>query len=345
MAQTLSDKPIVSIIIPNFNGRAMLELCLQSLLRLDYPRKRLEIIVVDNASTDGSQQLVRQAHFIKLVALSRNEGFAVAANAGVRESTGEFVALVNNDVELSTIWLVTLLGDLLRDPKAAAATGKLLFKNRPNVVNDLGDTLLLNGAGIHRGLGTTDTASLKTTTYVGAASGAACLIRKSAYLAAEGFDESYFAYFEDVDLGWRLWQLGFKVICNSSAIAYHSWQATSRKFGTSFRVYHCAKNSFATWLKNAQKQLLAQAFALWVLRLFLEVARSVRTRDAKSILAIIRSLGWCVRNLRAILTKRSMIQHRRVVTDSALIRSRVLGSLSDALQETLRLHKLDLDLN
>jgi hypothetical protein len=323
----------------------MLEPCLQSLLKLDYPRKRLEIIVVDNASTDGSQQLVRQTPFTKLVALSRNEGFAPAVNVGVRESTGEFVALVNNDVELSAKWLQTLLTDLLRDPKLAAATGKLLFKNQPNVVNDLGAIVLLNGAGIHRGLGTADTVTHRTATYVGAASGAACLIRKSAYFAVEGFDESYFAYFEDVDLGWRFWQSGFKVICDSSATAYHSWQVTSRKFGTSFRVYHCAKNSFATWLKNTQRQLLAQAFLLWFLRLLLEVARSVKRRDAKSIPCIIKSLEWCSTNLRSILAQRRMIQRCRVVGDSALIRSGVLGGLGEALQETLRLHRLGIDLN
>jgi hypothetical protein len=323
----------------------MLEPCLQSLLKLNYPKKSLEIIVVDNASTDGSQQLVRKTLFTKLIALSVNEGFASAVNVGVRESSGEFVALINNDVELSAKWLLTLLTDLLRDPKLAAATGKLLFKNQPDVVNDLGALILLNGAGIHRGLGTTDAATRETTTYVGATSAAACLIRKSAYVAVEGFDESYFAYFEDVDLGWRLWQSGFKVICDSSAIAYHSWQATSRRFGPSFRVYHCAKNSFATWLKNTQRQLLAQAFMLWFLRLFLEVARSLKRRDPKSIISIIKSLLWCSKNLRLILTRRAMIQRRRVITDSALIRSGVLGGLREALQETLRLHRLGIDLN
>jgi GT2 family glycosyltransferase len=334
--------PTVTIIIPNFNGRPVLEGCLRSVLELDYPRDRLETIVVDNGSTDGSRELVRRTPRIRLVALSANEGFATAVNVGVRESAGEFVAFVNNDVELSAGWLLKLLTVFLRDPEVAAASGKLLFKHPPGVVNDLGDTVLVNGAGLHRGLGTLENEALEME-YVGAASGAACLVRKSAFFATGGFDDSYFAYFEDVDLGWRFWELGFKVVCDPSAVAYHLWQATSRKFGTALRVYHCAKNSFATFLKNAQSKVLPQAFLLWFLRLLLEVVRSLKRRDPYSALAIVKSLGWCWRNLRVILVKRKLIQARRLVSDADLMRLGVLGSLREGLSEVLRLRKVALD--
>lgn len=316
----------------------MLDACLRSVLELDYPKGRLEIIVVDNGSTDGSQRLVLSKGGVKLVRLERNEGFAAAVNIGVKESAGEFVALVNNDVELTSEWLTRLLMDFSRDPKVAAATGKLLFRRQPAVVNDLGSIVLLNGAGFHRGLGTKDSEATRKTD-VGAPSGAACLFKRSEFLAAGGFDDSYFAYFEDVDLGWRFWQLGYKVICDPDAVAYHLWQTTSKRFGASFRVYHCAKNSFATFLKNAEKRYLPEAFLLWSLRLLLEVMRSVESRDARVIPAIIKSFEWCLKNLGLILAKRKLIQQRRVISDCDLIQRGILGRLSEGVGEARRLHK------
>jgi GT2 family glycosyltransferase len=337
MSQELS--PQVSVIVPNYNGRIMLDECLRSLLELDYPKDRLEIIVVDNGSTDGSREAVRQKSAIRLITIERNEGFASAVNIGVRESTGELIALVNNDVKLTSKWLLSLSAVFSGDPTIGAATGRLLFKHEHTVVNDLGSIVLLNGAGFHRGLGTADTDTFETV-YVGAPSGAACLIRRSAYLKAGGLDGSYFAYFEDVDLGWRFWQMGIKVICEPSAIAYHSWQSTSKRFGASFRVYHCAKNSFATFLKNAQGRFLPEAFLLWSLRLLLEVIRSLKSNNPHAILAIIKSLGWCYWNLRSILIKRSLIQQHRVICDSKLIRIGVLGRLRESITEACRLFSI-----
>jgi GT2 family glycosyltransferase len=331
--------PLVSVIVPNFNGRDILEQCLNSLMNAHYHRNQLEIIVVDNGSTDGSQEMLGRKHGVKLVALGENEGFAAAVNSGVKESKGEFIALVNNDVELSPEWFDRVVAALSKDAKIAAATGKVLFRDRPKTVNDLGDTLLLNGAGLHRGLGMPDEARAEIA-YVGAPSGAACLIRKSDFLAVGGFDDSYFAYFEDIDLGWRFWLSGHKVVCVSSAVAYHRWRWTAKRFGNEFKCYHDAKNSFATFVKNAERRYLPEAFLLWILRVLFDGVRRTKAGDGRAIIGIVRSLSWCSRNLRPLLSKRSRIQHRRIISDSYLIELGVLGRLREALGEVMRIRKL-----
>ncbi len=332
-------RPLVSVIIPNLNGREMLRTCLSSLFQLSFPRDQFEIVVVDNGSVDGSQELAKQLN-VRLVSLGRNEGFASAVNFGVREAKGEFVALINNDVEVSSGWLTELLAVLLREGDVVAATGKLLFKDNSELVNDLGGVLLLNGAGFHRGLGTRDICWLKGS-YVGAPSGAACLMRRSAFLAVDGLDNAYFAYFEDVDLGWRLWQRGFKIAFCPSAVAHHAWQSTSKRFGARFRAYHCGKNSFANFLKNAQREYLPEAFLLWTLRLFLEVGRYLRSGDGWAILGIAESINWCRLNLKSILTSRKQVQQQRIVSDSGLIRTGILGGFREGVLEARRLHKLN----
>jgi hypothetical protein len=284
--------------------------------------------------------MIRQKRGVRLLALPRNEGFAKAVNVGAIQSSGEFIALVNNDVELSADWLDEILTSLSSDAGAAAATGKLLFKHRPEIINDLGALLLLSGVGLHRSLGSINRASDHVTS-VGAPSGAACLIRKSDFFAVGGFDDSYFAYFEDVDLGWRLWQRGRKVIYVPSAIAYHRWRATALRLGSQFRSYHNAKNSFASFVKNAQSRFLPEAFFLWVVRLLFDVMRCTRAGDAQALIGIVRSVGWCLRNLGQLTEKRRNIQHNRLVSDVELIRLMVLGRLREGFTEVLRLRRLN----
>ena len=328
------DKPIVSVIIPNFNGREVLEDCFKSIEALQYPPSRLEVLVVDNGSNDGSQEFVRQNKRFRLIELQRNDGFAAAANLGAKESKGEFIALINNDVELSPDWVQQILKPFLSDPKVGAATGKLLLKDRPDVVNDLGAILLLNGAGLHRGLGLMDR-GFDNTALVGAPSGAACVIRKRDFLAVGGFDDTYFAYFEDVDLGWRLWRSGRTVIYVPAAVAYHRWRYTAKRFGNEFTSFHNAKNSFSNLMKNVEAPNLLKGFLLWVLRLLYDAARQLNARDARGIIGIIRSLMWGERNFKVLLIKRQRMGAREVA-DSELIKLGVLGGLREGIGEVLR---------
>ena len=331
---------IVSAVVPNFNGKAVLEACLNSLQNVKSFVDGLEIIVVDNGSSDGSRELVlRDFKSVKMVPLGMNEGFAAAVNVGVRASRGEFVAILNNDVEVATDWLVHLMNTLRNDESVAAATGKLLFKHEPKIVNDLGGTVLLSGSGFQRGLGTLDREMGKTT-FVGVPTGAACLVRRKDFLETGGFDNSYFAYFEDVDLGWRLWQRGRKVAHVPLAVAYHEWRSTARRLGIEFRAYHGAKNSFANFVKNGQARYLPEAATLWMLRLLIQSIRCIEFGEAMAILAMLRAIAWCAGNLKRLLASRRRIQRRRTVSDAELVRLGVVGSLREFLTEAVRVSSI-----
>jgi GT2 family glycosyltransferase len=332
-------RPSVSVIIANYNGRDFLEACLKSLERMRPPRGGFEIVVVDNGSVDGSQEFVsRRFKSIRLVSLSTNVGFASAVNLGVKTSLGDFVAIVNNDVEVTAGWLIQLLAAFSQDSQVAAAAGKLLFKQRPEIINDQGGTILLSGAGFQRGLGAPDRETRETIP-VGVPTGAACVIRKSDFLASGGFDDSYFAYFEDVDLGWRLWQRGRKVVYVPRAVAYHEWRATARKLGIHFRAHHGAKNSFANVVKNAQTRYLPEAALLWTLRLTRQIITSMKT-DGGDAIAILEAITWCPRHLKNLLACRRRIQRYRTVSDTELVKLRVLGRLREAIIEIHRMSSL-----
>jgi GT2 family glycosyltransferase len=299
---------------------------------------KYEIIVVDNGSTDGSKELVaKKFKSVRLIPLNTNAGFASAINLGVKSSRGQYVALVNNDVEVTRDWLSQLLLALRKNPRIAVVTGKLLFKDKPRIVNDLGGTITLNGAGFQRGLGTVDR-HIRRRKLVGVPSGAACLIRKADFLDVGGFDDTYFAYFEDVDLGWRLWQRGRGVAFIPSAVAYHQWRVTAQKLGDQFRVYHGSKNSFANVTKNTQTCYIPEAAILWAATSIMHILPRLATPE--STLGTLKALAWCRRNLKPLLAKRRTIQLGRRVTDTKLMELGVLCGLRESLSETKRLHAL-----
>lgn len=326
------------MVVPNYNGKHVLVECLQSLQRLRLARHKCEIIVVDNGSTDGSKERVaRQFKSVRLISLKTNAGFASAINLGVKSSLGQYVALVNNDVEVTRDWLLQLLLALRKDTRISVVTGKLLFKNNPRIVNDLGGIISLNGIGFQRGLGDVDR-HIRRRKLVGVPSGAACLIRKADFLDVGGFDDSYFAYFEDVDLGWRLWQRGRGVAFIPSAVAYHQWRVTAQKLGGQFRPYHGSKNSFANLTKNAQRRYFPEAAVLWALTSIVHILPPLAT--AESALSTLKALAWCARNFKPLLAKRRVIQLSRRVTDTELMELGVLCGLREALSELKRLHAL-----
>ena len=216
---------MISVVIPNWNGRSWLPRCLGALAAQE--RAPDEIIVVDNGSTDGSVEYLRDQHpGVRVLALEDNTGFAHAANAGLHAATGELAALVNTDVELAPDWLARLERALSEHPEAASAACKMLSLRDPSVVDDAGDVLRRDGVCEQRGrFGPDDGRWDEPGEVFGACAGAA-LYRREPVLAAGGFDERYFAYLEDVDLALRLRLAGWT--CRyEPAVALHAAQSSS----------------------------------------------------------------------------------------------------------------------
>jgi len=225
-----SSLPRATVIVVNYNGREHLADCFPSLASLLYPRDKLEIIMVDNGSRDGSVEFIRD-NFpqIKIIQNDRNLGFAQASNIGARGASGEYVAFLNNDMRVDPHWLIELVKPVLRDRDVVCAASKILSWDGKRI-DFVGGALNFYGHGFQLDYGKGNIDDYTQERPLLFACGGATLIDKEVFLECGGFDEDYFAFFEDVDLGWRLWILGYKVLFAPKAIAYHKHHGTSKNF-------------------------------------------------------------------------------------------------------------------
>ena len=208
-----------SVVVPVWNGRRWLPGLIASLRA--QTTSPLEVIAVDNGSQDGSREwLAEQAPEVTVLALGTNTGFAVAANRGIRAAKGEAVALVNTDIELDATWLEHALA-ALGDGVAAVAT-KMVDLADPRVLYDAGDILRRDGVCEQRGRFHRDTGLWDEPGEVFAACAGAAVYRREAVLDLGGFDERFFSYLEDVDLGLRLRLAGWRCAWEPRAIARHA---------------------------------------------------------------------------------------------------------------------------
>ncbi len=216
-----------SVVLPNWNGRRWLARCLASLR--DQELAPAAVIVVDNGSTDGSLEYLRDQHpAVRTIALGSNTGFAHAANVGLRAATTEFVALVNTDVVLAPDWLRRMAGALRDNPAAASVACKMLSLEDPSTIYDAGDILRRDGVCEQRGRFGPAAGRFEAPEEVFGACAGAALYRRDVVLDLGGFDERYFAYLEDVDLALRLRLAGWS--CRyEPAVALHAGEGSSQR--------------------------------------------------------------------------------------------------------------------
>jgi GT2 family glycosyltransferase len=217
---------VISVVIPNWNGRRWLPGCLAALAAQELAPD--QVIVVDNGSSDGSVGYLRDEHpGVTVLELSENTGFAHAANLGLRVARGEFVALVNADVELAPDWLARTSAVMEAHPEAGSVACKMLSLRDPQIVDDAGDVLRRDGVCEQRGrFGPDDGRWDEPGEVFGACAGAALYRRAAVAGAGGGFHEPYFAYLEDVDLALRLRLAGWT--CRyEPAVALHAAQSSS----------------------------------------------------------------------------------------------------------------------
>jgi GT2 family glycosyltransferase len=216
----------LAAVVPNWNGRDWLPGCLGSLFAQSQPPA--EVLVVDNGSTDGSRELLAERYSgVRVLPLPENRGFAAAANAGLAAATeADAVALINTDVELEPDWLERLAAVLRADPGLAAVSCRMVELDRPELLYDAGDVLRRDGVCEQRGRFEAAAGRFELPGEVFGACAGAALYRRSAVLAAGGFDERLFAYMEDVDLAVRLRLAGWRC-AYEPAVARHAGGGSS----------------------------------------------------------------------------------------------------------------------
>ena len=241
---------MISIAIPNYNGKKYLNNCLKSIYKNSYQPN--EVIVIDNGSTDGSIEFLEAEYKkLKIIRNSKNLGFAKAANQGIRESRNDYVALINNDVTLDKNWLKTFEIQIRKGNKKKVASwcGTVLTADG-NIIESRGLSYCISGKASNIGNG--ERYNKKTGSapqYIFGASGAATVYNRKAVIKAGLFDNDFFAYQEDVDLSLRLQKMGFRAIFLHEAICYHLGGFTSGKMGN-FRQRMVLKNWIYIIIKN-----------------------------------------------------------------------------------------------
>jgi GT2 family glycosyltransferase len=250
----VSSLPPVSVVVVNWNGRHLLEHCLPSIAALDYPRESVEVIVFDNGSTDGSVDWLRQAWpAITVLGAGANLGFAAAADRAAAAAGGALVAFLNNDLRVEPGWLRRMV-ERLATGDAAVAGSRILDWEGARLDFD-GAAMSFEGHGVSRGHGRPLGAATGAPGPALFACGAAMLAVRERFLAAGGFDPDYFAYFEDVDLGWRLWVQGERVIYVPDAVAYHRHHGSGLAATERRRLLE--RNALASVVKNYDDASLA----------------------------------------------------------------------------------------
>ena len=299
--------PVASVIIPNWNGRRFLETCLASLGRQTC--RDFEIIVVDNGSTDGSVQMVRTYYpDVKLIRLSQNEGFSRAVNRGIRSAAGKYIALLNNDTEADPEWLGELVKALDQNPDVGFCASKMLNFFQRNLIDNAGDRLAFYGN--ITGKGEIDAGQYDRPRLLFSACAGAAIYRREMLRDTGLFDEDFFAYYEDVDLGMRAQLMGYRCLFVPTAIVYHIHQATSDRMPAK-RFLFLQRNIVFVHLKNMPLRLLLKMLpAFLTVHLLVSVTYLVKNKDPKTVLTIYLHL---LKKLPSTLKKRRAIQKERKV--------------------------------
>ena len=301
----------VSVVIPSWNGRALLDVALASLERQSLAPA--EVIVVDNGSTDGTTaHLSERWPSVTLVALPSNTGFAAATNRGIERSSGDVVVLINNDVELDADFLRELVAGLEADPGAASAAAKMLRFDDRGVIDATGDTLRWSGVALQRGQGESDRGQYDAPGRVFSACAGAAAYRRSAFDELGLFDEDFFAYLEDVDWGFRAQLAGRGCVYVPTAIAYHVGSASTRREGKPDPFFYGLPRRNDVWmvLKNYPASALLRYLPLLVVNHAGLVYVAVRDGMARAHFA---ALWAAARGLPRVLRQRRAIQGARRV--------------------------------
>lgn len=274
-----SDELLVSVIVVNYQGAAHLPACLAALAGQSLPRHRYEVILVDNASTDGSADLARRRFpWCRVVDSPANLGFAAGNNLGLRFARGRWLALLNNDTVADPFWLEELLRPL-RHPTDAVVS-KLVYVRDPTVLNSAGLTLLRDGRGADRGADHADAGQYERTEPVFAGCGAALLVPRPKP-GGDLLDPRYFLYYEDLELGWRRRRAGHVTTYAPRSLVRHAVGASAGETSPLFR-FCVERNRALTSLRHGDAPLAVFAALTLAAKVAVAAVRAVVTRDPRN---------------------------------------------------------------
>lgn len=316
-AKTQRDKaqPLrASIIIVSYNARQKLLACLAS-ISSQLPRW-CEIIVVDNASSEGNAEAVAASRpDVILIRSEKNLGFAAGCNLGVQKSSGKFLVFINPDMLVEQGWLGALVAPLDGDDHIGLVTGRILLLDHPERINACGCDVHVAGLILCRGTGRTKE-SYPQAEEVAAISGACFAIRRDLFERLGGFDEDMFLYGEDTDLSWRARLAGWRTLYTPDSVVFHDYRLRI----AGLRVFWNERNRYLMLLKSLKWRTLLLLVPAYLIAEVITWG-FVLLRDRGNIGNKIRAYRWIVNNWSRVMEKRRATQALRAITDRELLRS------------------------
>ena len=304
----------VSIIVVNYNGMSYIETCLRSILRQSF--RDFEIIVVDNCSSDGSLDYLRQAFpDLKLVANEQNRGYSGGINSGLAHAAGEYLAPLNVDTEVEPDWLAAMVEFMDANPEAGAATPKsLLYRDRTRI-GVQGLDIHITGLGFVRGLNQPDTGPPAEPFQVAGVSGCSYIIRRNIVEQMGGLNEDNFMYYDDVDLSWMVNLMGYRIYCVPQSVVYHEYELRM----TPQKMY---------WLEYGRLSSLLSYFRLGTLLLIspavllteVQITGYCLIRGPVYLRAKFAAIVAVMRSLRTVVQRRRLAQRLRRLSDYQLLK-------------------------
>jgi len=306
--------PSITVIIANWNGAALLPTCLEALAAQTYTD--FKILVIDNGSQDASIDTLQENWpHIQLIRLPENRGFAAANNLGARLADTEWIAFLNNDAYPEPGWLAALLAATQQFTECAVFASRILLVDPPELLDSTGDVYHISGNAWHRGYRTPAQQFAPPAGNVFTACAAAALYRRVDFLASGGFDEDYFAYMEDIDLGFRLRLSGSPTSYVPKAVVRHVGSATAG-IESDFTVYHVHRNLVWCYITNMPGIYFWLYLPIHLLSGLIFLVYYFKHGSGK---AYLRSKWDALRGLSKAIQKRKQVQGQRKANPRAVI--------------------------
>jgi GT2 family glycosyltransferase len=306
---TMRGYPRVSIVMPSFNGLKLLKISIPSVLKTKYPN--FEIIVVDNGSSDGTASFLSKEYpSVKVISLKENKGIVIPFNIGISSADGSLVSFLNNDVEVDPDWLSPLVSAIEANEHLAGCDSKYINYFERNKIDSSGGAgrfIDKYGNVINTGAGEVDRGQFDIQKEVFHASS---LFKKNLLIKVGGFDESFFGYYDEADLCWRLHRMGYKILFVPESVIFHIGSATSStKAFKKIVIFHYYKNKLRMLIKNQSDFSGLFSIIVYLVDLSGFGILLLLTRKQDCSVILLKALIWNVKNFRGTLNNRIKLQN------------------------------------
>jgi GT2 family glycosyltransferase len=297
-----SKEPSVSVIVINYNGKRHLKECFESLLNSQYPKEKLEILMIDNNSSDGSLEYVKKKFpIVKVLSLDKDYGYAGGIDRGVNAAKGEYLVLLTNDTVMEKKWLIEMIDVINCDKKIGACTPKILNYSKPNLISCVGG--FMSVFGVSGSLGENERENKYESIFpVFFPSGCCFVIRKKLFEKIGKLDQDYFMYVEDTDVGWKLWDAGYKVLVVPKSRIYH--KVNSNPKSPDYYFFN-TRNRLITIIKNTTNFNLIPILWFSIICHFFQFIAFITTLKIRNAFATLKGALWIFLNLDKTIEKRN----------------------------------------